>query len=395
MDIFERENQFTSGVYGKRDVALVRGEGALVWDVNGRAYIDCVAGISVANVGHSHPAVAAAVAAQAGTLITCSEIFYNDRRAQVLERLAQVTPDGIARFFLCNSGTEAIEGCIKFARLSTGRPGIIATMRGFHGRTLGSLSATHKKQYRTPFMPLVPGFSHVPFGNLTRMRQAITADTAAVLLEIVQGEGGVRPGEAAYFQAIRQLCDERGALLIVDEVQTGFGRTGEWFACDHAAIVPDLLAMGKAIAGGVPMGAIGIGPRVKGLGPGMHGSTFGGNPLACAAALATLQVIEDEDLVARAAENGRYLITRLQAIDSPLIRDVRGLGLMVGVELRARAMPLVEALMARGVLTLTAGSTVLRLLPPLVISRAQLDAVVTAVADALREMEPSLTEEAA
>lgn len=388
--IIERETQFTSGVYGKRDVALVRGEGARVWDADGRSYIDCVAGISVANVGHSHPAVVAAIREQVETLITCPEMFYNDRRAQVLARLAQVTPPGIDRFFLCNSGTEAVEGSIKFARLATGRSGVVATMRAFHGRTLGSLSATHKKDYRDPFMPLVPGFSHVPFDNLARMEQAITEDTAAVLLEVVQGEGGVRPGDPAYFQAVRRLCDERGALLILDEVQTGFGRTGRWFACEHMGTTPDLLALGKAIAGGVPMGAIGIGPRVAELPVGVHGSTFGGNPLACAAALATLQVYEDEGLITRAEENGRYFLERLQEINSPLIREVRGLGLMVGVELRVRVMDLVLALMERGVLTLTAGTTVLRLLPPLVIGREELDAVVEAIAEALAEAENAL-----
>ncbi len=389
MNTIQLETQYTSGVYGKRDVAVVRGEGVRVWDDLGRDYIDCVAGISVANVGHCHPTVVAAIQQQAATLMTAPEMFYNDQRAAVLARLAEVTPDGIERFFLCNSGTEAVEGSIKFARLATDRSGVVATMRGFHGRTLGSLSATHNKKYRDPFGPLVPGFSHVPYGNLAKMDAAIGDDTAAVLLEVVQGEGGVRVGDADYFQAVRQLCDERGALLILDEVQTGFGRTGRWFACEHVGIVPDLMAMGKAIAGGMPMGAIGIGPRVEGLTPGVHGSTFGGNPLACAAALATLRVYEDEALIAASAENGTYFLERLQEINSPLIREVRGLGLMVGVELRVRAMDLVRGLMDRGILSLTAGSTVLRLLPPLTITRAELDVVVEQISDVLQEMADS------
>lgn len=387
MDMIQLETQYTSGVYGKREVVVVRGAGATVWDADGRGYIDCVAGIGVANVGHCHPAVVAAIQQQAATLMTAPEMFYNDRRAAVLARLAAVTPPGIERFFLCNSGTEAVEGSIKFARLATGRPGVVAAMRGFHGRTLGALSATHKKEYRDPFGPLVPGFSHVAFGHLAQMEAAITAETAAVLLEVVQGEGGVRVGDPDYFQAVRRLCDERGALLILDEVQTGFGRTGRWFACEHVGVVPDLLALGKALAGGVPMGAIGIGPRVGDLTPGVHGSTFGGNPLACAAALAALDVMAGEELIAQADAHGRYLRERLRAIDSPLVREVRGLGLMVGVELRVRAMDLVRGLMARGVLSLTAGPTVLRLLPPLTIARAELDAVVTAVAATLADME--------
>jgi acetylornithine/LysW-gamma-L-lysine aminotransferase len=385
MNTIQLEQTYTSGVYGKRDFAIVRGEGARIWDENGNEYIDCVAGIGVANVGHCHPSVAFAIAQQAQRLITCQEMFYNDRRAQLLEKLVSILPDGLDRIFLCNSGTEAVEGAIKFARLSTGRTGIVAAMRGFHGRTYGSLSATHKKQYRKPFAPLVPGFNHVPFENIDRLRTAVTTETAAVILEVVQGEGGVRPGSADYFQAVRQICDETGALLIIDEVQTGFGRTGRWFGSEHVGITPDLMALGKAIAGGVPMAAIALGPRVAELPTSVHGSTFGGNPLACAAAIATLQTIEKENLVNRSAELGAHFLERLQQIESPLIRDVRGLGLMVGIELKVHAMPIVNALMARGVMTLTAGTTVLRLLPPLVITREELNQVVEAIEVVLAE----------
>ncbi len=383
MDTITTETQFTSGVYGKRDRAIVQGRGVFVWDEAGRRYIDCVAGIGVANVGHCHPALTRAIAEQAQTLLTCQEMFYNDRRAELLARLVTVLPEGLARLYLCNSGTEAVEAALKFARLSTGRKGVVAAMRGFHGRTLGALSATHKEKYRAAFAPLVPDFAHVPFGNIERMRTAVTGQTAAVIVEVVQGEGGVRPGTADYFQALRQLCDERGALLIIDEVQTGFGRTGRWFACEHAGVVPDIICLGKAIAGGVPMGAVGIGERVTGLAAGAHGSTFGGNPLACAAALAALAVYEDEGLIVRSAAMGTYFQTSLAAIESPLIREVRGLGLMIGMELKVRAMPIVQALMERGILVLTAGATVLRFLPPLTIGREEIDAVVTAVAEVL------------
>ncbi len=386
MNWMETEQQYTSGVYGKRNLTIVRGQGAHLWDADGREYIDCTAGIGVASIGHANPTVAAAIAEQAQTLITCAEMFYNDRRAELLERLVNILPDGLNRIYLCNSGTEAIEAAIKFARLSTARTDIVAMMRGFHGRTMGALSATHKKHYRQPFEPLVPGFSHVPFGNLGKLEAAITDQTAAVVLEVVQGEGGVRLAEADYFQAVRQLCDERGALLIIDEVQTGFGRTGQWFACQHYDLVPDLLAMGKAIAGGVPMGAVAIGPRIEGLTTGLHGSTFGGNPLACAASLASLQVYEEQDLVARSAELGAYFLERLQEINSPLIREVRGLGLMIGIEMKERVHSVVEALTERGILALTAGTTVLRLLPPLVIEREDIDTVVDTLRDVLSEM---------
>ena len=387
MTVKEIEEKFSSGVYVKRDRVIVRGRGARVWDEEGRAYVDCAAGIGVANAGHCHPAIAEAIAEQAQTILSCPELFYNDRRARLLKGLAEVTPGDVDRFFLCNSGTEAVEGALKFARLATGRSKVVAAMRGYHGRTMGALSATYQKKYRRPFMPLVPGFTHVPFDNVERAEEAVDGETAAVLVEIVQGEGGVRPGSAAYFQALRRLCDEQGALLIVDEVQTGFGRTGRWFACEHVGVAPDLLCMGKAIAGGVPMGAVGVGRRVEEIGPGMHSSTFGGNPLACAAALAALKVYEDEGLPARAAELGAWFRERLEAVDSPLIRQVRGLGLMVGIELRVRTMPIVEALMDDGVLALTAGSTVLRLLPPLVIEREDLERVAQAIEEVLANYE--------
>ncbi len=376
MNYLETEAQYTSGVYGKREVVFVRGEGSRLWDDTGREYIDCASGISVANVGHAHPTVVAAITKQAGTLLTAPELAYNDVRAQLLARLANKLPDHINRLFLCNSGAEANEGCIKFARLSTGRPNIVATMRGFHGRTLGALSATHNPKYRKAFYPLVPGFSHVPYGKLEKMDAAITDETAAVILEVVQGEGGVRPGDSAYLQAVQQLCHERGALLIVDEVQTGFGRTGKLWGIDHFGLQPDLMALGKAMAGGVPMGAVAIGDSVDGLKPGMHGSTFGGNPLACAAALAVLDILDEEGLVERSAELGAYFRERLEEINSPLIREVRGLGLMIGVEMKERVGPMMRAMQERGIVVLNAGPTVLRFLPPLVITKAEIDQVV-------------------
>lgn len=383
MNIINIEQQHTSGVYGKRDVAIVRGQGATLWDSNGRSYIDCAAGIGVASVGHSHPLVAQAIAQQAQTLLNCPEMVYSDQRARFLARLVALLPDDMERVFLCNSGTEAVEAAIKFARLSTGRPGIVATVRGFHGRTMGALSATHKPHYRDPFAPLVPGFSHVPFNRIAAMAEAITEETAAVVIEIVQGEGGVRPGDADYFQALRQLCHERGALLIIDEVQTGYGRTGRMFAFEHMGIEPDLLCLGKAIAAGVPMGAVGIGAAVADLPVGVHGATFGGNPLACAAATAVLDIYEQENLVARSAELGEQLLVQLRQLDSPHIREVRGMGLMVGIELRQRVMPLVMTLMARGIIALNAGPTVLRLLPPLVVAPEALAQVVAVIGEEL------------
>jgi acetylornithine/LysW-gamma-L-lysine aminotransferase len=379
----EIETRYEVGVYPKRDVVIVRGQGALLWDEVGREFIDCVGGQGSVNVGHAHPAVAAALADQANRLITCPGIFYNDRRAELLQALARVTPEGLDRFFLCNSGTEAVEGAFKFARLATGRTEIVAAMRGFHGRTMGALAATWEKKYREPFQPLMPGVRHVPFDNLEAMDRAITEDTAAVLLEPVQGEGGVRPATEGYLRAVAELCRQRGVLLIDDEVQTGFGRTGRMWACQHEEVVPDILCIAKSIAGGLPMGAVALGPRVGEIPSGVHGSTFGGNPLACAAALAALRVIEDEGLVQRAAENGAYLMAGLRGIASPLIREVRGKGLMVGVELKEKVQPYLQALLGREVLALPAGPTVLRLLPPLVITRDQIDRVLAAITGVL------------
>jgi len=379
----EIEDRFSVGVYQKRDLAIVRGEGARVWDEAGWEYVDCVAGIGVANVGHCHPAVVAAIQAQAARLITCNELFYNDARAQCLERLDRITPDGINRFFLCNSGTEAVEGAIKFARMATGRKHVVAAMRGYHGKTLGSLSATWERKYKEPFAPLVPDFSHVPYNNVAEFTGAIDDQTAAVILEPIQGEGGVRPATGEFLQAVRRACDEKGALLIIDEIQTGFGRTGRMFACEHFGVLPDILTMAKGIAGGVPMGAIGIDRRVGEIEKQSHTSTFGGNPLACAAAVAAIDVLTGEDLPRRAAEIGAYFVERLRAIGSPRIREIRGLGLMIGIELKDKAGPVAQTLMQEGVLALLAGTTVLRFLPPLVITREQVDRVVDALAKVL------------
>jgi LysW-gamma-L-lysine/LysW-L-ornithine aminotransferase len=383
MDHRQIEDRFSVGVYQKRGVVIVRGEGARVWDDAGREYVDCVGGIGVANVGHCNPAVVAAVQAQAARLITCNELFYNDARACCLEQLNRITPEGINRFFLCNSGTEAVEGAIKFARMATGRKHVVAAMRGYHGKTLGSLSATWERKYREPFAPLVPDFSHVPYNNVEEFEKAIDNRTAAVILEPIQGEGGVRPATAEFLQAVRRACDEKGALLIIDEIQTGFGRTGRMFACEHFGVLPDILTMAKGIAGGVPMGAIGIDRRVGEIERLSHTSTFGGNPLACAAAVAAINVLVSQDLPRQAAETGEYFVRRLREIESPRFREIRGLGLMIGVELKDKAGPIAQALMEKRVLVLLAGTTVLRFLPPLVINREQVDQVVKTLATVL------------
>lgn len=381
----ELEDRYQSGVYAKRPITIVRGEGARLWDDTGKEYIDCVGGQGSANLGHAHPAVVKAICEQAHTLISATEIFHNDKRAQLLERLVSIAPRGMERVYLCNSGTEAIEAALKFARYTTGRTGILAFMRGFHGRTMGALSATYEPKYREPFVPLVPDFSHVPYDNLAKADAAITDKTAGVIVEIVQGEGGVRPGSAEFLQGLQRLCRERDAMLIVDEVQTGFCRTSKMFACEHYDLQPDFLCVAKSIAGGLPMGATLIGKRVKKLEPMIHGSTFGGNPLVCAAAVAAIDVMQEQHLAERAAQVGAYFKGRLERIESPLIREVRGMGLLLGVELKQKVTPYLQALMNKGVLALPAGANVLRLLPPLIIEQGDVDVVVERIEEVLNE----------
>jgi acetylornithine/LysW-gamma-L-lysine aminotransferase len=375
--IMQVEMAHTSGVYSKRPVVIVRGQGAHLWDAEGKDYIDCVGGHGTVNVGHANPMVAQAIANQARILISCPELFYNDRRAALEEKLCAIT--GMPRVFLCNSGTEAIEAALKFSRLLTGKIEVIAAMRGFHGRSMGALSATWEKKYRAPFEPLVPGFKHIPYNDIDALRQTITEKTAAVILEVVQGEGGVNPGTPEFLVEAQTLCKQNNALFILDEVQTGFGRTGKMFAFQHYGLEPDILCLAKSIAGGLPMGATMLGNNLGNLPAQVHGTTFGGNPLACAASLAALEFIESNHLPEQASELGTWFREQLQTIQSPLIRQVRGLGLMVGIELKQKVTPYLQALMEHGVMALPAGLTVMRFLPPLVITRDDLRQVVDAV----------------
>lgn len=376
------EVRHETGLYPKRPVALVRGLGARVWDAEGNEYIDCVGGQGAANLGHGNPAVLAAIRDQSERLLSCPEIFHNDARAAYLAELAAALPFP-ARIFFCNSGAESVEAGLKFARLLSGRAGIVAAMRGFHGRTMGALSATWEPKYRDPFAPLVPEFAHVPYDNLDALASAVSERTAAVLLEPVQGEGGVRPASPGYLAGARAICDAAGALLIIDEVQTGFGRTGRLFAVEHSAVTPDILLLAKSIAAGLPFGAVALHERHGALPPGSHGTTFGGGPLLCAVASAALREMQHHNLPQQAVEKGAWLVGQLRARRLAKVREVRGLGLLVGLELKERVQPFLGALLERGVLALPAGPTVLRLLPPLVITYKDLETVVARVSEVL------------
>ncbi len=382
-DLIRAEDAHTSGLYTKRGIVLVRGNGATVYDNEGREYIDCVGGQGMANLGHGNAAVANAIAEQARRLASCTELFYNDRRAELYDVLAGILPPSLDRFFLCNSGTEAVEGALKFARASTKRTGIVATMRGFHGKTMGALSATWGPEYRDLFGPLVPDFSHVPFNKPEALDAAITERTAAFIFELVQGEGGVRPATREFAQEAARVCADRGALLIVDEVQTGFGRTGTLFAIEQYGLAPDILCLAKSIAGGMPMGAIAFSRKIGDLAKRSHSTTFGGNPLACAASVAAIGEIQRLGLAHNARERGAQLMAGLRAIPSDRVREVRGLGLLVGVELKENASSAIRALQDEGVLALGAGPTVVRYLPPLVITEQEIDRVLAASAKAL------------
>ena len=381
-EILAIEARCTGGTYVKSDLVIVRGEGACLYDADGVEYLDCNAGHGVANLGHAHPKIAEAVARQAKTLLTLFETYPNDQRAALMDKITALVP-GLTRVFFCNSGTESVEAAFKFARLSTGRTGIVAAMRGFHGRTMGALSATWNKAYRDPFLPLIPDVSHVPYNKVEALEKAVSDQTAALILEAVQGEGGIFPADPDYLKEAQRICREKGALLILDEVQSGFCRTGRMFACQHYGVTPDLLCCAKSLGGGVPIGAVLIGENVQNLTPGTHGSTFGGNPLSCAAAVAALDVMQEEKLAEGAAAKGKYLMEKLQAIQSPLIREVRGMGLMVGIELKQKVTPYLKALQEKHVIALNAGLTVLRLLPPLVIRYEQLDRLASAVEEVL------------
>lgn len=367
----------------KRAPTFVRGSMATLWDQDGNEYIDCGASFGVGNLGHCHPAIVDAITAQSRELIHVGPSFGTSTKSAFVEKLLSVAPKNLDRVFLSNSGSEAVEAAIKFARAATRRTKVVAAMRGFHGRTMGALSATWRREFREPFEPLVPGFVHVPFNDLDALRKAVDRETAAVILEPVQGEGGVHVASAEYLPAAREACDEAGALLIIDEVQTGMGRTGRLFAVERWGVLPDLMTLAKSLAGGVPIGATLATQAVEQAFRGSHTSTFGGNPLACAAGTAAIEVTVQGRLWERAERLGSTALETIRGFGSSSVREVRGLGLLIGVELRGKAAPVLQALQEDGVLAIGGGSSVVRLLPPLVIPEEQWSHALDALGRAL------------
>ncbi len=375
----ELEEEYGSSAFQKFPLTIVKGLGASVWDENRKQYIDCMAGYGVAITGHCNPWVVKALKAQAEKLITCHGSFYNDVRSEFLEKLAG-TSRGLESAILTNSGAESVEAAIKLARRHTGRKGIVSMKGGFHGKTYGALSATWNKKYREPFGPLVPGFEFAEFGNLEDLDAKVTKETAAVIAEPIQGESGIILPPPHYLKAVRELCDREGALLILDEIQTGLGRTGRMWASEHWSVIPDVMTVSKGLGGGIPIGAT-MAKReiIQSLKRGEHTSTFAGNPLACAAASANLDFIAANNLPSVAERKGKVLMEGLNSIatEHRVVREVRGLGLMLALELRVDVHQVLLDAISRGVILAYAGREVVRLLPPIVIDDAQIQRVLS------------------
>jgi len=375
-----------------RDLVLVKGKGARLFDAEGRAYLDFAAGIGVNGLGYGDPKVVAAIKKQAAQLIHVSNLFHNEPASALAERLVRLAFP--SRVFFCNSGGEAWEGAMKFARKigkPAGRTGFLCFERAFHGRTMGALSTTWNPKYREPFEPLVPGARFLPWDDLAAVAAALDDKTAAVMLEPVQGEGGVRPASSAFLQGLRKLTQERGALLVLDEVQCGLGRTGKLFAYQHAGITPDILTLAKPLGGGLPMGAVllreDLAPAIA---VGDHGSTFGGNPVAAAASLAVLDRLDAPGFLDGVTRRGASLFRGLRKLARAYpskIAEVRGLGLMIGVEMKGPAGPMVKGLRERGILATKAGDNVLRLLPPLVVKSADIRTFLEALGEVLKAID--------
>ena len=397
MNVRDLELKHVVQTYRRTPIVLVRGKGVRVYDEEGREYLDLLAGIGVSALGHGHEGLANAIAGQAREMIHCSNLFFHPLQGQVAERLARLS--GLSRSFFCNSGAEAVEACLKFARRywhtkgQKDRTEIIAMEGDFHGRTMGALSATWDEHYRTPFMPLVPNVRFVPVNNPAALRSAVTESTAAVILEPIQGEGGVRPLSQEFADAVSDACRRTGALLIADEVQCGLGRTGHPFYFQKLGMKPDLVPVGKALAGGVPMGAAIVKEEVAAaLAFGDHGTTFGGNLLACRAALVCLDQLTS-GLIDQVRNVGAHLEAKLRAMQKkhPAIVEVRGAGLMWGLELNIDATAVHEAVIRHGVLVNRTAGKVIRLLPPLVITEAELDRALGLMDEAFSEVLTGVT----
>ncbi|MBT4374377.1 MAG: aspartate aminotransferase family protein [Nitrospina sp.] len=382
-ELIKLTNKYVAKNYGRYPIGLVRGKGMVVWDASGKKYIDFVAGLAVDNLGHCPPTVVNAIRKQAGKLLHVSNLYHIEPQSQLAAELTRLTFAN--KFFFCNSGTEANEAAIKLARrwfYDNGQPKrfeIITMNDSFHGRTMASLSATAQKKIHAGFKPLLPGFKYIPFNDITALKKSLTKKTCAVLIEPIQGEGGVNPAQKTYLKTLRRICNEKGILLIFDEIQTGFGRTGPLFAYERYKIKPDIITLAKALGGGIAIGAMGSTNKIiQSFSPGTHGATFGGNPLACAASLASLKTLTKKGFLQRASSQGDYFLKQLNYLKEnfSIIREVRGAGLMLAIELNQPGAKIVTDCMKEGLLINCIQQNTIRFLPPLIITRKEIDLLI-------------------
>ena len=369
------EDQFMGNIYQRFPVTIERGLGSHVWDANGKEYIDCMGGYGVALVGHCNPRVVKAVKEQLDKIITVHSSLYNKTRERFLETLTKIAPKNLNQVYLNNSGTEAVEAAIKFARKFTGKTGMVAMNGSYHGKTFGSLSITFSQKYRKPFEPLVEKVSFSPFGDIESLRSTVNSDTAFIIMEPIQGESGIHVAPEGFLQDVRKLCNEKGIILIFDEIQAGLGRTGKMWACQHWDTTPDIMCLAKGIAGGIPMGATLVREDILAcISKGEQSSTFGGNPISCAAGIASIEALTQDGLVQNAAKMGKLFREGLERLKEKhkIIREIRGKGLMIGVEIKFEVKDILFDGIANNLLLLYSGKNILRLLPPLVISESDI-----------------------
>ncbi len=393
-DIIQLTERHVAATYGRYPVALVRGKGMHVWDATGKRYLDFVAGVAVDGLGHCHPKIVRAIRKQAGRLIHVSNWFHIEEQSKLAAEITRLSFGN--KVFFCNSGAEANEGAIKLARRffvdrgQKNKTEIITTDNAFHGRTLGSMSATPQDKIQKGFGPLVPGFKYVPFDDIAAVRKAVTSKTCAVMIEPIQGESGVNIPGKTYLKELRKLCDRKKILLILDEVQTGFGRTGRLFAYQRFGAQPDIMTLAKGLGAGVPIGALVMTHRLaKSLGPGTHGSTFGGNPLVCAAALESVNLVSQKDFLRNVRETGKYFLSRLKELSrkSPIVKTVRGMGLILAIDIEGSSAEVAKDCMERGILVNSIQPGTLRFIPPLIVTPKDIDALIRVLEKSLARLQ--------
>lgn len=382
MDYSQIQKEYLVPTYPNRNVTMVKGEGIYLYDEAGKKYIDCMIAIGGNNLGHCLPEIVQQISAQLNILSTSHSSLNNDTRSKAIGKLNEVLPPTLQRYYFGNSGAEAVEAAMKFSVVATGRTKFISVTNDYHGKTLGALGATTSNhgKYLEPFKTLSPEFDYVEFGNLADLEKTLSTKHAAIIMEPIQGEGGVVLPPAGYFKQVKKMCEDRGMLLVLDEIQTGLGRTGSMFAFQSQNFIPDILCLGKGLAGGLPVGLTAVSPQISAkIVKGTQTSTYGGNPLTASGIIATLDYIKDQNILANVRQTGEYFLAQLKALNNPLIKEVRGVGLMIGLELTEKAGPYAQKLQTQGVLCMPTGENILRFLPPLIISRDQVDLLIAKI----------------